>query len=106
MSGTERQAGRSRCAQIRAISFAGDGDELLGTETMRMFIGMILGALLTVGAAFIHDTWTTGPSTTGTSTNAVAARPMVNWDVVGENWRVVSERARETWTTLAHKITS
>ena len=70
---------------------------------MRMLFGMVLGALLTVGAAFFHDTWTTGPSG---QTPTVEQRPMVNWDVVDENWRVVRQRAREAWTTLSHKVTS
>ena len=76
---------------------------------MRMFVGMILGALLTVFAAFLHDTWAmrSGTSaTTGTSASVITERPMVNWDVVGENWRVLRERAREAWTTLSHKVSS
>jgi hypothetical protein len=78
----------------------------LGDEPMRMFLGMILGALLTVGAAFVYDGWTTGSSTTGTAANMGEHRPMVNWDVVGDNWRVVQQRARDAWTTLSHKVTS
>jgi hypothetical protein len=73
---------------------------------MRIFLGMILGAFLTIGAAFLHDSWTAAPSTTGTAGNTVEQRPMVNWDVVGENWRVVQRRARDAWTSLSHKITS
>ena len=73
---------------------------------MRMFFGMILGALLTVFAAFLHDSWATRPATTGASTHTTMERPMVNWDVVGDNWRVVRERAREAWTTLSHKVSS
>ena len=74
---------------------------------MRVLIGMIFGAVLTVGAAFFHDTWATGPSTTGTGTTTTSEqRPMVNWDVVNQNWRVVSQRARDAWTTLSHKVTS
>jgi hypothetical protein len=69
---------------------------------MRLLFGMILGAVLTVGAAFFHDTWGTKPSTA----EMAEQRPMVNWDVVGENWRVVRARAREAWTTLSHKVTS
>jgi hypothetical protein len=72
---------------------------------MRVFVGMILGAVLIVGGAFLYDTWPTRPSTTG-SASTFEQRPMVNWDVVGENWRVVSQRAREAWTALAHKVTS
>jgi hypothetical protein len=64
---------------------------------------MILGAFLTVGAAFTYDTWATGPSA---AASTVEQRPMVNWDVVNENWRVVRQRAREAWTTLSHKVTS
>ncbi len=42
---------------------------------MRLLFGMILGAALTVGGAYISDTAKSGPD----------ARPMVNWKVVGEN---------------------
>jgi hypothetical protein len=70
---------------------------------MRLLFGIILGAFLTIGGAFIYDTWgTSRPSATQT----VEYRPMVNWDVVNENWRVVRQRAREAWTTLSHKVTS
>ncbi len=71
---------------------------------MRMLFGMVLGALLTVGAAFFHDTWT--PGHRPTQAPSAEQRPMVNWDVVDENWRVVRQRAREAWTTLSHKVTS
>ena len=65
---------------------------------------MILGVLLTVGGAFLYDSWTTGPSANRSPT--VEQRPMVNWDVVDENWRVVRQRAREAWSTLSNKVTS
>ena len=68
---------------------------------MRLLLGMILGALLTVGVAFVHDSWKTGASASQT----VEQRPMVNWDVVDQNWRVVRQRAREAWTALSHKVT-
>ena len=43
---------------------------------MRVFFGMILGALLTVSAAYVYD---------ANRTDAAGLdRPMVNWDVVGE----------------------
>ncbi len=35
---------------------------------MRLIIGLILGAVLTIGGAFIHDTMESG-----------AAKPLVNW---------------------------
>jgi len=69
---------------------------------MRLLLGIILGAALTVSGAFLHDNWASKPPTT----EIAEARPMVNWDVVNENWRVVRQRAREAWTTLSHKVTS
>lgn len=69
---------------------------------MRMLLGMILGAALTVGGAFVYDNWTATPSATAVEQQ----RPMVNWDVVNENWRLVRQRARDAWTALSHKVTS
>ena len=69
---------------------------------MRLLFGIVLGAVLTVGVAFIGDTWTTGP---GTESGTAQRRTMVNWDVVGENMRVVHKHAREVWSKLSHKVT-
>jgi hypothetical protein len=72
---------------------------------MRVFLGMILGVLLTLGVAFVHDTWSTGPSTTtGSSSPTLVQRKMVNWDVVDENWQTLQRRAREGWNALAQKL--
>jgi len=74
---------------------------------MRVLFGIILGVMLTIGVAFISDTWTSGPATTtGSASAAVERHTMVNWDVVGENLRIVRERAREAWSKLSHKVTS
>ena len=74
---------------------------------MRVLFGIILGVALTVGVAFISDTWTTGPATTNGSGSAAAEhRKMVNWDVVGDNMRIARERVREAWTKISHKIAS
>ena len=63
---------------------------------MRTFLGMILGALLTVVAAYGYDEFHTR--------NDIAARPMVNWDVVRDNWhgvqanlRDISNRVHDEW---------
>ena len=71
---------------------------------MRVLFGIILGAFLTVGVAFIHDNWSS--DTTSTSSSSLAQSRMVNWDVVGANWRVVKDRARDTWTMLSQKVQS
>ena len=70
---------------------------------MRMLLGMILGAGLTIGSAFVYDSWTTRSAATAT---VEQSRPMVNWDVVNENWHMVRQRARDAWTALSHKVTS
>ena len=57
---------------------------------MRLLFGMILGAALTVGAAYISDTAKTGPD----------ARPMVNWKVVGENVDALTVMIKQGWAKL------
>jgi hypothetical protein len=68
---------------------------------------MILGALLTVGVAFVHDNWSSNgsASTTGSASSTADGR-MVNWDVVDANWRLFRDRARSTWTMLSQKVQS
>ena len=74
---------------------------------MRMLFGIVVGVMLTVGVAFIVDTTATGSSTTtGTGSAPVEHRKMVNWDVVGDNFRIARERAREAWTKLSQKVAS
>ncbi|MCC6948231.1 MAG: hypothetical protein IT539_10740 [Bradyrhizobiaceae bacterium] len=45
---------------------------------MRLLFGIVLGAALTVGAAYYHDTTYISPS------SAEPVRPIVNWDVAAE----------------------
>lgn len=65
---------------------------------MRIFLGMILGAALTVALAYAYDLRAVS-STSGSA--ASQQRTMVNWDVVESNWREIKARAREGWTRLA-----
>ncbi len=60
---------------------------------MRLIFGMILGAILTVVGAYVHDTVWIGPA--GATTGTEAQRPMVNWDVVSSNARNLGKTARE-----------
>jgi hypothetical protein len=60
---------------------------------MRLILGMILGAALTVGGAYISDTaMKPAPGT--------EARPMVNWDVVGRNTDSVVTMIKTGWAKL------
>ena len=57
---------------------------------MRLLFGIILGAALTVGAAYISDASKSGPD----------ARPMVNWDVVGKNVDALTVMIKQGWAKL------
>lgn len=73
---------------------------------MRILLGMILGAILTVAGAYSYDVASGNAAGTDASANPVADnRPMVNWDVVGKNWhaletnvRAMMARVQEQWT--------
>jgi hypothetical protein len=65
--------------------------------TMRTFIGMIFGSLLTVAAAYVHDTVATS-ATNGMK--ADASNTLVNWDVAAQKWNYVKETAHTAWLKL------
>ena len=56
---------------------------------MRVIFGIVLGAFLTVGSAFIADQMSAG--------GAGVERPMVNWDVVAKNLRELKVHLRDQW---------
>jgi hypothetical protein len=64
---------------------------------MRVLIGILLGVILTVGGAYLYDTHN---AVTAANPNSLQ-RPMVNWDVVGNNWNRLTERARAEWIRIA-----
>ena len=51
---------------------------------MPVLFGMILGALMTIGAAFAYDSSTNRAPNGLTASSANA--PLVNWDVVRDDW--------------------
>jgi hypothetical protein len=63
---------------------------------MRLLFGMILGALLTIGAVFVADSRTSGDGASSTT-----PRPIVNWDVAEEQFHALVIYAREEWGKLA-----
>jgi hypothetical protein len=65
---------------------------------MRLVLGMLLGALLTVSAAWIYDS--------GRADQAGIQRQMVNWDVVSENWNAAKTRVQREWTQLTTRMSS
>ncbi|MGZ5850861.1 MAG: hypothetical protein ACXWJN_09815 [Methyloceanibacter sp.] len=60
-------------------------------------MGIILGALLTVGAAFVADSLTPGDSA-----SIAEHRSIVNWDVAEERFHALVTYTREEWVKLAH----
>lgn len=64
---------------------------------MRLLLGIILGAVLTVGGAYLYDT---SHALGAGNASANAERPMVNWDVVNTKWDYLSQRARAEWHRL------
>lgn len=65
---------------------------------MKLLLGIILGAVLTVGGAYLYDSHQAAASI-GTAT--VAPRSLVNWDVVAVKWTQLTERARQELKRIA-----
>jgi hypothetical protein len=58
---------------------------------MRFAVGLIVGVLITIAAAYLRDAaLPSGPE----------ARPMVNWDVVDRSVHDLSETVRDQWARL------
>ena len=62
---------------------------------MRTFFGILVGICLTIGTAYVADAMRTAPDA-----NGVAARPMVNWDVVDRNMQDLSTSVKTGWARL------
>lgn len=65
---------------------------------MRPLLGIILGGILTVGAAYLYDNH---HAVRAADTQLSAQRPLIKWDVVGRKWDHLTDRARSEWTRLA-----
>jgi hypothetical protein len=68
---------------------------------MRIFLGMILGALLLVCGVYIYDSAQTSSVANGQT--AAANRTLVNWDVAAADWKALKTRAHEEWVKIASK---
>ena len=66
---------------------------------MRLLFGMVLGAALTVGLAYVHDSMY-APQSVSSPPAASEPRPMVNWDVVSTVTHRLSAAARTQWEKL------
>ena len=68
---------------------------------MRVFLGMILGALLLVAGVYMYDSMQT--STVANGQVAQANRTIVNWDVAASDWNALKHRAHDDWVKLSSK---
>jgi hypothetical protein len=68
---------------------------------MRVFLGMILGALLLVAGVYVYDSMQT--STVANGQVADASRTIVNWDVAATDWGLLKRRAHDDWIRLSSK---
>lgn len=68
---------------------------------MRFFFGLIVGAALTIGFAYVHDLGY--PETPAPQGENVAQKPFVNWDAVGVSTRAAAAVVREQWDKLTSK---
>jgi hypothetical protein len=63
---------------------------------MRFISGLILGVLITVGAAYIHDAMT-APTMSGSDASGYR---MVNWDAVSRGFNRLATSARDEFDKL------
>jgi hypothetical protein len=74
---------------------------LIGDLAMRVFLGMILGALLLTAGVYIYDSQST--STVANGQTAGISRTIVNWDVAATDWQALKRRTNEDWIKLSQK---
>jgi len=67
---------------------------------MRLLTGIVLGAVLTVGGAYLYDSH--GAALAPDAPASAQERPLVNWDVVAVKWSQLATRARAEWHRLAN----
>ena len=66
---------------------------------MRLLLGIILGAVLTVGGAYLYDNYHAARAMNAPA--SAQQRPLVNWDVVALKWAHLTKRARAEWHRIA-----
>jgi hypothetical protein len=74
---------------------------LIGGFAMRVFLGMILGALLLTLGVYLYDSMSTSSVANGQV--AQANRTIVNWDVAATDWEALKQRTRQDWIKLSSK---
>jgi hypothetical protein len=68
---------------------------------MRALFGFILGVIVTIAGAYLYDS-STGRAVNGLSTTATA--PMVNWNVVTDDWHAFTTSVQNTTSDLQNRL--
>ena len=71
---------------------------------MRVLLGVILGALLTIAGAYAYDSSTGRVSNGLASTSAAGQAPVVNWNVVNFHWNNLQDRVRSSAASLERSL--
>jgi hypothetical protein len=74
---------------------------VIGGFAMRMFLGMILGALLLGCGVYVYDSMQTSSVANGEV--ATTNRTIVNWDVAKAGWDALRDRAHKDWVRISSK---
>jgi hypothetical protein len=74
---------------------------LIGGFAMRVFLGMILGAVLLTLGVYLYDSMSTSSVANGQV--AQANRTIVNWDVAATDWEALKLRTKQDWIKLSSK---
>ena len=72
-----------------------------GGFAMKVFFGMILGALLLAGSVYVYDSMQTSSVANGEV--ATTNRTIVNWDVAKADWDALRDRAHKDWVRISSK---
>jgi len=62
---------------------------------MRLILGIFLGAALTIGGAYILDA-----SRPASGPDGAEVKPMVNWEVAGAKYKILSTEIQSGWNRL------
>ncbi len=68
---------------------------------MPALFGFILGVIVTIGGAYLYNS-STGHAANGLPSTATA--PMVNWNVVTDDWHAFTTSVHNTTTDLENRL--
>jgi hypothetical protein len=74
-----------------------------GSEAVPIFFGFILGVVVTIAGAYAYDA-STGRAGNGLSAAAASQAPMVNWDIVSNDWQDFKTNVRTTTEDIEQKF--